>query len=123
MEAAKRHAELFSQIIDRHPELYNKDPRRTIELSNILLRRADANWLDENGDAIYIRDLRSRNCELFDELEASTAENTRLRASLAALERRPALRLARAAGRTLDGLSRVAAAPIRAISRWTRRAL
>jgi glycosyltransferase involved in cell wall biosynthesis len=123
MQATKRHADLFSQIIDRHPELYKNDSRRIIELSNTLLRRADANWLDENGDAIYIRDLRSRNCELFDELEAANSEMAQLRASLAALERRPALRLARAASRTIDGLSRMAAAPIRAISRWTRRAL
>ncbi|HVU63440.1 MAG TPA: glycosyltransferase family A protein [Phycisphaerales bacterium] len=123
MEATKRHADLFAQIVDRHPALYGKDPRRLIELSNTLLRRADANWLDENGDAIFIRDLRARNCELFDELQASTAENARLHAALHALEQRPALRAARLAGRALDGVARLASAPARAIARWTRRAL
>jgi glycosyltransferase involved in cell wall biosynthesis len=123
MHAAKRHAELLSAVIDRHPALYEPNARRVIELSNVLLRRADANWLDENGEAIYVRDLRARNCELFDELETAQAKVRELRELVDEYERKPSVRVARAVFRVVDAMPRPLAEPVRALARWARRAL
>jgi glycosyltransferase involved in cell wall biosynthesis len=123
MQAAKNHAELFASIVSRHAALYQQHADRIIQLSNILLRRADANWLDENGDAIWIRDLRSRNCELFDEVAAANAEMASLRATISEYERKPAVRISKALFHALDALPSALAEPIRAVARWARRAL
>lgn len=123
MQATKRHAELLSAVIDRHPRLYEAQSRRVIELSNVLLRRADANWLDENGEAICVRDLRSRNCELFDELERAQRKVRELESLVGEFERKPIVRLSRAVFRLVDSMPRPVGEPLRALARWARRTL
>lgn len=121
MEAAKKHGELFAMIIDRHPSMYEGRAREIIELSNVLLRRADANWIDENGEAIYVRDLRSRNCELFDLHEAAQARIRELEASVKSYERKPAVIMSRWLFNTLDALPRPLGAPVRWLAEWARK--
>lgn len=123
MQAAQKHGELHAVLIDRHPDLYARHSRRVIEMSNILLRRADANWLDENGDAICVRDLRSRNCELFDELELAQKKIDELGALLDGYKNKPAVRLSKAVFGVVDSMPRPIAGPFRSLVRWARRAL
>ena len=123
MQAAQRHAELHGAIMKRHKALYEAHAQRIIELSNLLLRRADANWLDENGEAIYVRDLRSRNCELFDELEAAHKQIAELNARIEDYERKPAVRIAKRVFKVVDSMPKPLADPVRSLARWARRAL
>lgn len=137
MQAVQRHAELFALLLERHRALYDRHARAVIERSNLQLRRADANWLDESGDAIYVRDLRARNCELFDEreaglkmiealkreLERERAERERVEAAVAELENKPSVRLARRVFHAVDALPGFVGEPVRALARWARRAL
>ena len=121
MEAAKKHADLFAMIIDRHPGLYREEARGVIELSNMLLRRADANWIDENGEAIYVRDLRARNCELFDMHEAAQARVRELEDQVRGYERKPAVILSRAVFKLVDAMPRPLGAPVRWLAAWARK--
>ncbi len=123
MQAAQRHAELHAAIVDRHPALYEKNARAIIQLSNVLLRRADANWLDENGDAIFVRDLRFRNCELFDELELAHKKIAALESTVDDFKHKPAVRVSKAIFRILDAMPRPLGAPVRSLARWARKAL
>lgn len=121
MNAVQRHGELMTALIDRHRGLYAENARAIIELSNLLLRRADANWLDENGEAIYVRDLRARNCELFDQLQASEQRCAALQKQIEHLESKPSLRLARKAHAIVDSLPGPLAWPVRAVLRVLKR--
>ncbi len=121
MNAAKRHATLHAEIMRRHADLYSRHASAVIALSNILLRRADANWIDENGEAIYVRDLRARNCELFDLHEAAQSRIQELENALREFEHKPAVRLSRAVFRVVDALPRPLGEPMRALARWARR--
>ncbi len=123
MQATKRHAELHAILMQRHAALYEQNARRVIALSNNLLRRADANWLDETGDAIYVRDLRNRNCELFDELELAHRRIEELTARVTDFEHKPAVRIAKGLFKVVDAMPRPLAAPVRSLARWARRAL
>jgi glycosyltransferase involved in cell wall biosynthesis len=123
MQAAMRHAELHGAIVERHTALYERNARKVIELSNVLLRRADANWLDENGEAIFVRDLRSRNCELFDELEAAHRKIAELESAVDDYRHKPAVRLSKAVFNIVDALPRPFGEPVRSVARWTRRVL
>ena len=137
MQAVQRHADLFAALMEKHRELYERHARAVIERSNVQLRRADANWLDESGDAIYVRDLKARNCELFDERDAGLkmiealrrelAEGRdacdRLERALAEYDRKPSVRLARRVFETVDALPGFLGEPVRALARWARRAL
>ncbi|MBY0312124.1 MAG: glycosyltransferase family 2 protein [Phycisphaerales bacterium] len=121
MAAAKRHATLHGAMMERHAELYLRHAKAVIALSNILLRRADANWIDENGEAIYVRDLRARNCELFDQHEAATRRIAELEQLVREYEQKPAVRLSRAMFKVLDAMPRPVGEPMRALARWARR--
>ena len=123
MQATLRHAELHGQIVERHPALYEKHARKIIELSNVLLRRADANWLDENGEAIFVRDLRSRNCELFDELEAAQKKIADLESQVDDFKHKPAVRVSKAIFGLLDSMPRPLGAPVRSLAKLARRAM
>ncbi len=123
MQATARHAELHGQIVERHPALYEQNARKIIELSNVLLRRADANWLDENGEAIFVRDLRSRNCELFDELEAAQKRIAALESQVDDFKHKPAVVLSKAIFGLVDSLPRPLAAPVRSLAKLARRAM
>jgi glycosyltransferase involved in cell wall biosynthesis len=122
MQATQRHAELHAAIVERHPALYEKHARAIIQLSNVLLRRADANWLDENGDAICVRDLRFRNCELFDELELAHKQIAALESTVDDFKHKPAVRVSKAIFKVLDALPRPLSAPVRSLARLARRA-
>lgn len=119
MEAVKRHASLFASLMERHKDLYDQHASDVILFSNRLLRNADANWLDENLDAIWIRDLRSRNCELFDELAVAKSQIVQLNDAIAAYERKPSVRLSRALFAKLDKLPAFLRQPLRSVVRAT----
>jgi hypothetical protein len=123
MEATRRHAELHAILMQRHAALYQANAQRVIALSNNLLRKADANWLDENGDAIYVRDLRNRNCELFDELEVAHKQIEELQAAIKDYEHKPAVQIAKRLFAIVDAMPRPLAEPVRSLARWARKAL
>lgn len=81
MEAVTRHEQLFGFIADKHKDLYARHAAEVIARSNALLRKADANWIDENHEAIVVRDLRAANAQLWQDI-------SRLRQQQAALEQR-----------------------------------
>lgn len=137
IEAVARHGELFSMLMARHAGLYAARQREVIERSNMLLRRADANWLDESGEAICIRDLRAWAHDLVGErddarrmiealrveLEAQRAAAAGLEQRCAALENKPSVRLSHRVFAMIDALPRPVAEPFRAFARWARRVL
>ncbi len=59
VEAGKRHERLFAQLVTNHLRLYLRHGPELLVLSNRLLRQSDANWLDESGEAIVVRDTRN----------------------------------------------------------------
>lgn len=146
-DAVSRHDELFAMLMHRHPALYASCATEVIRRSNQLLRRADANWLDENGDAIVIRDLRAWVKDLVRERDeaSSTAEHLRtlnlqeraraeaaeadavLRAEAAAnrvraeYEAKPVVRASRAAFKLIDALPGPLTAPLRLLARLARK--
>lgn len=74
IESVKHHEELVRALMKKHRPAYERHAAELVVRSNVLLRRAEANWLDENHEAIYVRDLRARNIELFGELEQAKKE-------------------------------------------------
>ncbi|MBX3385352.1 MAG: glycosyltransferase family 2 protein [Phycisphaeraceae bacterium] len=128
MEAVTRHEELFRSLVAKHADLYSPKLAELVIRSNVLLRKADANWLDENLDAIYVRDLRARNIELVGEAESARKHAEELRedyerkiARLAAeYEQKPALRWSRRLHETIDRLPGPLAAPFRGLLRLLR---
>lgn len=58
MEAVKRHDDLYGQIMARHRRLYDRRAAEIIALSNTMLRKFDANWIDETGFPIPLQHLR-----------------------------------------------------------------
>jgi len=63
MEAVKRHDLLYRQIIDRHAALFASKATEIITLSNNMLRKFDANWIDETGFPIPLQWLWSQRDE------------------------------------------------------------
>ena len=97
-----------------------------------LLRKADANWLDENHEAIVVRDLRKANVELWQDicklrvrasnLEARLKRAEALAANISAsYEGKPAVKVSRTLHRWLDALpgpvSRVVKGTVRRVAR------
>lgn len=82
MEAVERHETLFRQIVDRHRALYTRHAESLLVRSNVLLRKADANWLDEEHRAIFIRDLRAWNHDLVRERDHARSEFQNLNTEL-----------------------------------------
>ncbi|MBL8765209.1 MAG: glycosyltransferase family 2 protein [Phycisphaerae bacterium] len=133
-DATARHESLFRRLMSNHAALYAAHGPELLARSNALLRRADANWLDEDGNAIVIRDLRNWARELEGRLhdqqrraedasaraDAATAETARLRAEY---EAKPVVRASRALHRWLDALPGPIAAPFRLAARGARRLL
>lgn len=68
IEAVARHEQLYGQIMSRHRDLYQRHAMELIAVSNKLLRKGDANWLDENHESIVNRDLRAANIELWQDI-------------------------------------------------------
>jgi glycosyltransferase involved in cell wall biosynthesis len=79
IEAGQRHRRLYGQLVENHRDLYQRHAPELLVLSNAMLRRADANWLDESGDAIVVRDLRRWTEDLAREREAMMAAHARER--------------------------------------------
>lgn len=73
MEAVKRHDELYREILERHRELYARRGPEIIALANALLRKFDANWIDETGYPIPLQYLRGCHDEVV-RLRAAAAE-------------------------------------------------
>ncbi len=132
MEAVTRHEELYRALVGKHAALFAPRLAELVVRSNMLLRKADANWLDENLDAIVVRDLRARNIELVGEIQAtsdrleSAAEEARkvrdeaerqIARIAASYERKPALRWSRRLHDVLDALPRPVAVPLRGLLR------
>lgn len=132
MEAVRHHDELFRQLMTKHKAMYERHATELIARSNLLLRKADANWLDENLEAIYVRDLRARNIELFGEVEAAKQEAARLRGEIDEIraaaqreaarlasdyENKPALRWSRRLHAMIDAMPRPLAEGVRRVLR------
>lgn len=102
MRVIRDHESLFRRIVANHPALYDRHARDLLVLSNVLLRRFDANWLDETGDPIPLLALRKDRDErdrLRLELEAARRELDR---SLSAHHAHGGVRAARAVSRAID---------------------
>jgi glycosyltransferase involved in cell wall biosynthesis len=118
MEAVKRHDLLYRQIIERHPALFASRSVDIIALANTMLRKFDANWIDETGFPIPLqwlwsqRDeaarLRVEREELTRQAGALASQVTALNAELAQTrgwyEQLLAVRLYRWVRRRIDGL-------------------
>lgn len=120
--AVRRHDEIYADIVARHRDFFLASFDRLVALSNTLLRRSDANWLDENLDAIPIRDMRAWIRDLVQERDEARAEVARLAERVAELEGKPALRISRALHGALDRLPRPLAAPARSLLRTVKKA-
>lgn len=137
MQAVQRHDDLFAMLVERHPDLYGRHARAVIARSNHLLRRSDANWLDETGDAICLRDLRAWNADLVRErdealkeletlkrdLAAERTEHSRLASCIDDYEHKPSVKIGRRIFHAVDNLPAFLAEPVRALARWARKAL
>lgn len=106
IEATGRHGRLFRRLMANHPELYARHAGELLAISNELLRRSDANWLDENHEAIPIRDLKAWVKDLVPERDSARAqvaalleEREALKAQIVAVreeyERKPVMRMSR----------------------------
>jgi glycosyltransferase involved in cell wall biosynthesis len=115
MEAVTRHEQLFGFIADKHRDLYARHSTEIIKRSNVLLRKADANWIDENHEAIVVRDLRAANVQLWQDIcklrqqHAAVEQRLKRAEALAAqirdeYERKAAVRVSNKLRRWLDAL-------------------
>ncbi|MBC7833634.1 MAG: glycosyltransferase family 2 protein [Phycisphaerales bacterium] len=138
-QAVKIHDELYARIIDQHREFYKRHALELVQRANQLLHRCDGTWLDENLDAIPIRDLRRWCADLVRErdsarhelsaavarAESSTAQTARLDEELRRLhsqyEAKPAVRLSRKIHSIMDSLPRPLSAPARGLMRILKR--
>lgn len=126
IQASARHDRLYAGLVAKHWAMYQAHARAVVERSSALLRKADAHWLDENHDAIFIRDLRRDVREavrdkgraldevgaLKKDLAARDAEIERLRSQLAGSAAGPTLSMRGGARRALEAIaSRLAAKP------------
>jgi len=120
--AMRRHDAIYADIVARHREFYAANAERLIVLSNSLLRRADANWLDENLDAIPIRDMKAWIRDLIRERDEARAELARAKGAVAQLEAKPVVRISKAVHRALERLPRPLAATAMGLLRTVKRA-
>lgn len=132
IEAVSRHEQLYAYLMNKHAELFRRHSDELLRLSNTLLRKADANWLDENHEAIVVRDLRAANVELWQDIcklrvRASNLEARLKRAEAvaanisASYEGKPAVKVSHTLHRWLDALpgpvSRVVKGTVRRVAR------
>ncbi len=105
-DATGRHGQLFRRLMANHAALYARHASELLAISNELLRRSDANWLDESLEAIPIRDLRAWVKDLVPERDSARAHAVALATQIEALraeivatreeyERKPVIRLSR----------------------------
>ena len=113
--AVARHNELYTQIIERHQDLYQKRWQDILLRANHLLRTGEANWLDETLEPVVHRNRLARLHELAAieqhltaqlasaraEIQACRAETQRVRDEY---ESKPAVRLSRKLHRFAESL-------------------
>jgi glycosyltransferase involved in cell wall biosynthesis len=58
MNVIKHHEGLYRTLVEQHRDLYNRHALELAVRSNVLLRRCDMNWLDEDLDPINLRALK-----------------------------------------------------------------
>jgi glycosyltransferase involved in cell wall biosynthesis len=115
IEAVSRHEQLLGSITHKHADLYTKHAMELVKRSNVLLRKADANWIDENHEAIVVRDLRAANIQLWQDIckarqQAAALEQKLKRAETLAAqirdgyEAKPAVKVSKKLHRWLDSL-------------------
>lgn len=115
IEAVARHEQLFAAIQARHSELYRRHADALVRLSNTLLRKGDANWLDENREAIVVRDLRNANVQLWQDIckarqERDAAQNRAaaltkaLKETRESFEHKPVIKVSRKLHKLLDAM-------------------
>lgn len=79
MEAVKRHDDLYREIIARHADLYTRRATDIMSLANTLLRKFEANWIDETGYPIQLQFLQKSYQELL-QLRQTAARDQELAA-------------------------------------------
>ncbi len=132
-EAGERHARLFARLVENHRELYLERADELLILSNELLRRGEANWIDERGEAIVLRDTRrhvawvEQECdrlqrELGAAHDATVAARAETEALRAGYEAKPVIRLSRALHRLMEALPSPLARVSRRIANTAKRA-
>ncbi|VAX42849.1 hypothetical protein MNBD_PLANCTO03-221 [hydrothermal vent metagenome] len=62
-DAVTRHDALYSQIIDRHRDLYDRSFEALARRCNSMLRAFDCNWIDETGTPIPLQYLQKKTAE------------------------------------------------------------
>lgn len=138
VEAGQRHERLYRRLVENHRAMFTKHAADLLVIANRLLRQSDANWVDETGEAIVIRDLRRSGADLNQErsareslqaqaavlgAELDSARNAlagaerecvrRLESLRAEYESKPAVRFSRGLHRVIDSLPRPVGAGIR----------
>lgn len=114
IEAVSRHDSLYGWIMRKHSALFERHALELVRRSNLLLRKGDGNWIDENHEAIVVRDLRAANVDLWrdiclarDERDGALAERSRLDAARAELEGKPVVKVSKRVHRWLDAMGPV----------------
>jgi len=119
IQASSRHDRLYAALVEKHWAMFEPCAREVVARSNALLRKADAHWIDENHDAIFIRDLRRDVREavrdkgralddalaLSKQLQDKDAEIEYLRRELAAARGAPTLSIRAGARRAIDAIA------------------
>jgi glycosyltransferase involved in cell wall biosynthesis len=137
VEAVRRHSDLYACLMRKYAGEYEKSAGEILRLTNTLLRRADANWLDEEQEAIAIRDLRvwakdvvkdrakaeAKAEALRNELAAERARLAEAEARIERLENTLLRRVKRSVKKRVEGMPRPVSDAARAVMQWTRRAL
>lgn len=143
-DAVARHDELYSGLIARHREFFDKHAIEIIRLANGLLRSGDAHWIDEDRRSILLTQLRSHVQDVYNECFALREQSSRDRAAREAAEKalagaietgradvqriraeyeaKPAIRLSRRMFAMLDAMPRPLSAPFRSVLRLLGRA-
>jgi glycosyltransferase involved in cell wall biosynthesis len=77
--AVPRHEALYERLMRQHAALYERHWRELLLESNTLLRRCDMTWLDESGEPINLRALKTQR-EMYESMLVVRAHHTMHRA-------------------------------------------
>jgi glycosyltransferase involved in cell wall biosynthesis len=93
VEAGQRHERLYRALVENHRGLFVRHAPELLVIANAMLRRSDANWLDESLEAIVVRDLRRWAGDLVRERDGVIADLARQREEGARREQELSTRL------------------------------
>jgi glycosyltransferase involved in cell wall biosynthesis len=96
--AIARHDELYARIVENHRPFFESNALDIIRRANQMLRRENANWLDENLEAIPLRDMRAWVKDLIVERDAARAERDAERSHIIAMSAQAELAASEARG-------------------------